>query len=79
MPGTAPPPPQSLEEMRDRVIQAGGVLTFNMHEVRDAYGAHRLGAQIVENISEKLRGLGIGHVGEAPGVDWTRCPVLPHQ
>ncbi len=36
-----------------------------MRTVRDAYGAQRLGTQICENISNQLRGVGIGHVDEA--------------
>src|SRR5215218_4125256 len=59
-----PRQPKSLEELRDQVIDAGGVLTISMRAVRNAYGAQRLGAQIRQNISEKLRGLGIGHVDE---------------
>ena len=54
----------SLENLRDEVIQSDGVLTLDMGTVRNAYGATRLGPQICQNISDKLRGLGIGHVGE---------------
>ncbi len=55
---------KTLEELRDLVIANGGVLTIEMRVLRNAYGAQRLGAQIRENISDKLRGLGIGHVDD---------------
>lgn len=58
--------PTSLEELRNQVLDHGGVITLGMASVRDAYGAKRLGPQICQNISDKLRGLGIGHVGEIP-------------
>ncbi|HEY5258463.1 MAG TPA: hypothetical protein VIJ12_08820 [Candidatus Baltobacteraceae bacterium] len=51
----------NLEAVADAVREAGGLKTFWMHEVRDAYGAERLGRQVRNNISDELDGLGMRH------------------
>ena len=58
---------ESLEEIRDSVDGADGVLTPQMGDVRDAYGAGRLGVHVRTNISKKLRSMGLDHYpGELP-------------
>ena len=52
---------ESLEDIRDSVDKADGVVTLAMWDVRDAYGAGRLGVHVRTNISKKLRSLGLGH------------------
>lgn len=42
--------------------RAGGVATLNMWQLRDAYGAVKLGSLIVEEISQELDRRGIGHI-----------------
>jgi len=58
----------SLEDLRDAVDAAGGVLTVDMWAVRDAHGAGRLGIHVRTNITKKLRSLGLDHYpDELPG------------
>jgi len=54
----------SLEELREQVEASGNVLTVPMLDVRDAYGAGRLGIHVRNNISKALQGLGLGHYPE---------------
>lgn len=51
---------KNLEELRDKVENSGDVLSVTMLELRNAYGAQRLGTVVRENISADLAGLGIG-------------------
>lgn len=50
-----------LEELVTAVEANNGVLTVQAWQVRDAYGAERLGSQVRTNISRELRGRGLGH------------------
>lgn len=50
-----------LDEIKKEVESSGNVLTLPMAEVRDAYGAHRLGIHVRANITKALRGLGLDH------------------
>ena len=52
----------SFEEVREAVSDAGGVLTFEAWELRDALEAGRLTRRINGMISETLRSYGLGHV-----------------
>jgi hypothetical protein len=52
---------QSLEDIKQEVENNGNVLTLPVAEVRDAYGAQRLGVHVRANISKAMRGLGLGH------------------
>lgn len=52
---------ESLPAIRDAIDANGDVITVEMRSVRDAYGADRLGVNVRANISDKLRGLGVGH------------------
>lgn len=51
----------NLDELADELDRNSGVLTVKAWQVRDAYGAERLGAQVRANITSALRGRGIGH------------------
>ena len=51
----------SLEDIRDSIDSADGVLTLQMVDVRDAHGAGRLGVHVRTNISKKLRSMGLDH------------------
>ena len=57
----------SLQAIKDGVDEAGGVKSFPMWQVRDAYGAGRLGIHVRAGISKALHGLGLGHYpGDLP-------------
>ena len=51
----------SLEQIKEAVADHGGVLTLNMGELRDAYGADRLGSHIREGIEGEFGELGLAH------------------
>lgn len=51
----------SLDDLKDAIEKNEGLLSVLMKDVRDAYGAQRLGNQVVENIADSLAGKGIGH------------------
>ncbi len=51
----------SLADIQNEVERNGGVLTVSMQELRDAFGAGRLGRHVVTGISEELLKLGLGH------------------
>src|SRR6266496_512056 len=55
---------KTLEEVRDAVSKEQGVLTLPMQELRDAYGAGRLGIHVRTNITKALKGLGLNHYPE---------------
>ena len=50
------------EQIRDKVVEEGGVTTLSMAELRDAEGAGRLTRGINDRISRALQRLGLGHV-----------------
>jgi hypothetical protein len=59
---------KTIDELRDAVLQAGDALTLRMGVIRDAHGAGRLGVHVRENISKRLRSLGLAHYPhELPG------------
>lgn len=61
-----------LDELAQELVRNNGVLTVEAWQVRDAYGAERLGAQVRANITASLRGRGIGHYPEEfPDRQWT--------
>lgn len=67
----------TLDQLR-KVLddRAEGVLTANMWEIRDAYGADRLGVNVVANISSALDNLGIAHFpAELPRDQWALVRV----
>lgn len=55
---------ENLDELRAAVEAGNGVLTLPAWQIRNAYGAERLGAQVRTNISRELRGRGLGHFPE---------------
>jgi hypothetical protein len=50
-----------MDDLKAEVEANGGVQSFPMSRVRDAYGAGRLGVHVRTNISKSLQGLGLGH------------------
>jgi len=49
------------DQLRQLVIDNGGVLTLDMQLLRDVHGAGKLGVNVRANISKELRGRGLGH------------------
>ncbi len=49
----------TLQDLRDRVADKGGVMTVSMDVIRDAHGAERLGSNVRTDIEESLRRLGV--------------------
>jgi hypothetical protein len=52
---------KSLPELKDAVVANDNVLTVTMQDLRDAYGALRLGVNVRSDITKKLSGHGLGH------------------
>jgi hypothetical protein len=53
---------ETMEAVREAVEQNQNVLTVEMYDLREAYGAGRLGVHVRANISAELEGLGLGHL-----------------
>jgi len=54
---------KNLHDLRQQLdSKFGGVITLPMWIIRNAYGAERLGVNVIANIGEELDGLGIGHL-----------------
>lgn len=51
----------TIEEVRVAVEANRGILTLSMEQLRDAYGAGKLGKHILIGISKSLAGQGLGH------------------
>ena len=52
---------QSFEEIRGQVEASEGVLTVSMRNLRDAYGAGKLGVHVRAGIRKSLIGQGLAH------------------
>lgn len=52
-----------LNALAQEVAQRG-LMTVSMQMLRDAYGARKLGANVRQNISDTLEGMGIRHFPE---------------
>jgi hypothetical protein len=52
---------RDIPAVRRAVENSQDVLTVSMENLRDAYGASKLGKIVVENISKALKGQGLGH------------------
>lgn len=50
------------DDIKTDVEKNGNVLTVTMVQLRDAYGAGKLGIHVRDKISSTLAGLGLGHV-----------------
>lgn len=63
---------ERLGALEQRVVEAGGVVTMEASEVRDAYGADRLGSIVRGHITDALRRRGIAHYPkEFPDRQWS--------
>lgn len=51
----------SLTELKNAVQTNGGVMTVDVADIRDAYGAQRLGSQVREEVIRRLKSLGLEH------------------
>lgn len=49
-------------QVKETVERNGNVFTFSMETLRDAHGAGKLGVHVREEISQRLAGIGLGHV-----------------
>ena len=60
-----------LAEIRGAVEQNENILSMEMRELRDAYGAQRLKVNVRQHISDELASLGLGHFPEKlPDDQW---------
>ena len=50
------------DEIKGRVEKNGNILTIAMEELREANGSAKLGVNVRAEISNKLAGIGLGHV-----------------
>jgi hypothetical protein len=55
---------KTFEELASLVDRNRGVFTIMMEELRNAYGAGKLGVHIRTGMSDKLRSLGLDHLPE---------------
>jgi len=60
----------NFDEIRERVTANNDVLTLRMEELRDAFGVRRLGPHVCDEISQKLKGVGLGHTPELEPDGW---------
>lgn len=54
----------TYQDLRQQVIDNGGVMTTNMGVLRDVHGAGKLGVHVRANISKELRRQGMAHYPE---------------
>lgn len=67
---------KSYGELNQLVDKNGGVISCEMRFLRDAHGAGKLGINVIQNISEELDKLGLGHwPTELPQIQWQRARV----
>jgi hypothetical protein len=60
----APKPIQTYADLQQTTASRGGVMTVQMMKLRDIHGAGKLGVHVTQNISDKLKSLGLGHFPE---------------
>lgn len=64
---------EALSDIAADVDRHEGVLTLSMWQVRDAYGAGRLGVNVCANISDELENLGLQHIpSQVPSDQWAQ-------
>lgn len=49
------------KEIEEKVDAAGGILAITMEQIRDAAGYSKLGVNVVHEISQGLKGVGLDH------------------
>lgn len=52
----------TFDEIKQRVVDTGGVCTVAMMELRDANGSGKLGVHVVAEIKRALASRGLGHI-----------------
>lgn len=69
-------PVTTYEQLAEAAIAEGGLLSVDMVKLRDLHGAGKLGVHVVQNISDKLGSVGLGHEpAELPQQQWERVRV----
>lgn len=62
---------KNIEKVKVAVDNNGGILTVEMSSLRDAYGAGKLGVNVVAAISEELSSYGVRHWPQSlPAKQW---------
>lgn len=68
---------KNLDQVRSAVESNDGILSIEMGELRDAYGAGKLGVNVVSSISHELLAQGIKHwPPELPVKQWERVRLF---
>lgn len=52
---------QRFDDLANKVVSSGNVLTTDMRDLRDRVGAGKLGKYVVDEISDELKKRGLGH------------------
>lgn len=55
---------KEFQDLKQEVEANQNVLTVTMAQLRDIYGVRRLGVHVCDEISNKLKGVGLGHYPE---------------
>jgi hypothetical protein len=63
---------KTIAELKEVVVANDNVLTVTMQDLRDAYGALRLGVNVRNDITKRLAGNGLGHYP-------THLPAYQHE
>jgi hypothetical protein len=63
-----------FDEIKQEVVEAGGVKTFKMERLRDLYGKDKLGKYVREGISNGLAQIGLSH-SELPTYAWDEVRI----
>ena len=67
---------EDYDQLRQLIVENGGVLTLEMGTLRDLHGAGKLGVNVRANISKELRSRGLGHYpGDLPAYYWDAARV----
>jgi hypothetical protein len=59
-----------FKKLKDQVSENGGILSFYMRDLRDAYGVSKLGDNVNRNITRELRAVGLAHANELTKDQW---------
>jgi hypothetical protein len=59
-----PRPIVTYADLQQATAAKGDVMTITMMKLRDIHGAGKLGVHVTQNISDKLKSLGLGHFPE---------------
>lgn len=75
-----PEDPSTYDEIKQLVVDSGGIATIRAASLRDAQGAGRLSTGIMQRISKSLANRGLGHVphdpAQLPTDQWEKVRVF---